>query len=370
MSAPETKKAPPAVDDFAQNARPTARGVAESLTVVRRRDEPFSSEALGSRLDLLLLPFLRDIPTLSGRVARLQSALALAADQLAPDHEVAYRHVFLAPEHEGLEQRRRVALEELQAKEPFRELKSATAVRRIEDRMLPLLANVLLDVEFHAYLEEQEPRLAARASNTSSPARPALQLVSANTTVDIEAADCRKTIVHRRHQYEALAADQRVAAIRYHARTTDPMPVDGSVKLLDDKQTYLGTLPDHYEGAVADWLVHFVHFGGPLEPGACVGVDLQVELFDKDERDPHPNITLTVDHVGINSIDLAIRLPEQKRGDAHPEARVISGAHSLPVILEKTPLSISRDGWAKIERSDLAVGLQYGIFFPGFHLYK
>ncbi len=355
------------MEDFAENACPTQQCIVGSLGILRKRPAPFSADALASRLDLLFLPFLRGIPTADQRIRRLKEALKLAAGRLARDHEIAYRHVFLEPAHQKLDERRQVALPELQELAPLKERESPATVSRMEERMLPVLADILLDLEFEQELDSEHPK--PKHIESIGPTH-AFQTLSFSASADINNDDHRKVVVHRLIRLETLLPDQRVAPIRYHHRASDPMPVKGSVKTLSDGHTYLGTLPDSQDGAVADWMIHFVALGGRKNPGDVSEIEMVAEYFDKDRNETHPYITLTADHVGVRSADLSMRLPLDKLSEATAEYRIVSNPHSNGVIIGREPLDIAEDGWVRAEFTNLLLGHLYGIFCPNVNLYK
>jgi hypothetical protein len=358
------------MEDFAENACPTPQGIVGSMAILRKEPEPFGADALTSRLDLLLLAFLRGIPTIEQRASRLQEALKLVAGRLENDHEVAYRHVFLEPAHKKLDQRRIDALQELQELVPFRELKTPAAVARIEDRMLLAVADILLDPVFERELDEKHPMPARTAPHRSLGPTHAFQPLSWSLALEIDDEDYRKMTVHRQVQLQTLLPDQRVASLRYYTRGSSSLPVDGSVKMLSQGHTYLGTLPDRLYGAVADWMTHLVHLGSRKEPGDIVNIEMSEEYFDEAASDDQPFVTLTVDHTGVSSLRLAMRLPRVKRAEATAESRITQSPHSNGVIVQQAALATAKDGWVRAEFTDLQVGLQYGIFFPDLDLYN
>lgn len=356
-------------EDFAENACPTAEGIVESLSILRKKRVPFAADALVSRLDLLFLPFLRGVPTTGKRVERLAAALNLVADRLPRDQEIAYRHVFLAPVHEGVDQRRSAALEELQAHKPLKERQTPGTVKGIEGRMLPAVANILLDPEFACELDEKLPMSTRAPTNRRPGASEAFRTLSHSLAIEIDDDDHRITRLHRLIHLEILLPDQLVVPVRYHARASNPMPVDGSMTMLSKGHTYLGTLPDTQTGSVADWMVHFIYLGTSKDPGDLVTIEMSHEIFDEECNDDNPCVTATVTR-GADSTCVAMRLPKRKWPGAAAEVRITRNAHSEGVIIERTPLPIAKDGWVRAEFTKIEVGLQYGIFFPGLELYK
>jgi hypothetical protein len=362
-------KDPPAMEDFAENARPTPQGIVGSLVLLRKHDEPFGSDALATRLDLLLLPFLRGIPTVEQRISRLQEALNMVAGLLTSEQQTVYRHIYFNPNRLALGKRRKAAFEELPKEVGFRSRETSRTASGIEERMLPDVAGILLDSEFEKELDDEHP-IARESSGSDAIPTHAFQLVSSKISVEIDNEDYRKFTFHRVVRLQALLPDQRIAAIRYHTKTSDPMPVDGSVKLLSEGHTYMGTHPDSHDGAVADWMMHFIHLGGRKEPGDTVTIEMRGELFDEAKSDRHPNVAFTVDHENVESINLAMRLPRAKLAGTAAESRVVRNPHSNSVVDARQPLTIGEDGWARVGFTNPKPGFQYGIFLPDFDLYK
>jgi hypothetical protein len=357
------------MDFFAENACPTPRGIVDSLTILRKCEKPFATEELATRLDLLFLPFLSGIETEEQRVSRLAAALELAADRLPSGYEIVYRHIFLKPEDKELGKRREKALAELGESFPSKRDNETPTIKSIEGRLLPLLAEILLDPEFEQALDSEYPKPTDETLSCLFAPTQAFQIISASLSYEIENEDCRKSILHRVHQLESLLPDQRVVGIRYHTRASNPMPVDDGVVMLSKGHTYLGAHPDSQDGAIADWILQFVYLGTRMEPGDRTWVEMRTEFFDEAKSDEHPCVTFTVDHQNIGKIDLAMRLPEDKR-EATAEYRVIKSPHSNSVVVDAGPLAVTKDGWVRVAFTDLEVGLQYGIFWPEFDLYK
>lgn len=353
--------------DFAQNPRPTIGGIADSLAILRKRRAPFATDALASRLDLLLLPFLDGISTIEERVTRLQQALKLAASSLAPEHQIVYRHVFLEPAHVQVGLRRNDAFDEIPKEVGFRTRESSATVSRIEDKLLPMLAEILLDPEFARDLDEVHPKPARVVTPAPQHAFRALKL---DLAWEINDDDYRKSVLRHVTQLEVLLPDQRVVPIRYNSDASDPSPVEGSVKVLSDEHTYLGTLPDSKDGALANWMLHFIHLGGRKEPGDLITIVMQEEFFDAERRDNHPCVTNTIDVHPITESTLSLRLPKGKIGTVKPEQQIIASPHSNAVVMERRVLPITNDRWVRAEFTDLKVGFQYGIYLPKFDLYK
>ena len=225
MAAIESANDRQLTGNFVQTARPTQRGIVDSLAgILRRCDVPFADDALASRLDLLLLPFLRDIPTAQERVTRLQQALTLASGRLSRDYEIVYRHIFLKPAHSVVTDRRKAALEELQEHPSLSERQTVGTVKGLEQRMLQTLANILLDPEFEQQLDDEHPRPSEPATSSIT-AQHAFKMLSANVSVEINSEDYRKCVVRQLRRLETSVPDQRVAMIRFRSLSSDPMPV-------------------------------------------------------------------------------------------------------------------------------------------------
>lgn len=353
--------------DFAQNARPTIGGIADSLAILRKRRAPFAADALASRLDLLLLPFLDDLPTIEERVTRLRQALTLAADSLAVEHQIVYRHVFLEPAHAQIGLRRNDAFDEMPKQVGFRTRESSATVSRIEDKMLPALAELLLDPEFEQDLDDAHPK--SERITRLAHLHATRHLVS-SLSWEIDDDDHRKAVLRRELELEVLVPDQRVAALRYNTNTSDPLPVKNSVEMFSAEHTYLGSLPDSKDGAVASWMLHFIHLGARKEPGDIVKIEMQEAYFDEKRHDNRPCVTNTVDDHPAKEVAVAMRLPKSKIRTAKPERQVIASPHSNAVVVHREPLPIDRDGWIRAVFTDLKIGFQYGIYLPGFDLYK
>jgi hypothetical protein len=370
MSLSATQNSRQYTDDFAQNARPTTAGIVDSLEMLRKRTAPFADAELASRLDLLLLPFLRGIPTLEQRVSRLQQALRLAADRLSRDYEIIYRHVFLEPAHHGVEKRREAALQELSGHETLSERATTGAVKSIEDRLTKVLADTLLDPEFERLLDTEHAIL--RPQQTVLPEIPsiAFQPLDFRYRLEIDDDDHRKFRVFRELSMENLLPDQRVAVVRYHLRMANPFPVADSVKVLSEHHRYIGTLRETYLAAVGDWMMHFIDLGERREPGETVTIVITDEYFDDQHGEREPSLAITANHQGTGIISLSFRLPKAKRDNVKAEARIVRSPHSDRAVVSRKPLTISQDGWVTTEFTGFEPNHQYGIFFPGLDLYK
>lgn len=355
------------MDLFAENARPTSEGIVGSLAILRKPVKPFAEEELATRLDLLLLPFLSGIQTEEERVSRLGLALKLAADRLPPAYEVVYRHVFLDPTEEEIGERRTKAVAELGERFPSRRGNETPSVKSIEGRLLPLLAEILLDPEFEHDLDNEYPKPVSVDTDLFTHA---FQLLSVSLSFEIDRDDYRKSVYRKVTRLEALVPDQRVATIRYHTRASNPMPVKGSVVMLSEGHTYLGTLPDSQEGDIADWMDQFIHLGGRKEPGDKVEIDMRQEFFDEAKSDTRPCVTFTLDQECAGCVNLALRLPLDMKPGTKAESRIVRSPHSKSVTLKRKSLTIEEDGWVRAEFTELQSGLQYGIFLPNFNLYK
>jgi hypothetical protein len=69
----------------------------------------------------------------------------------------------------------------------------------------------------------------------------------------------------------------------------------------------------------------------------------------------------------LDEVHLAIRVPSGKVAGANPEARIVDASD---VVFDQWPLPIDPDGWVTEDFTNLEMGFQYGIFFPGLNLYK
>lgn len=359
------------MEDFAQIARPTPEGVEGSLGLLRRRPVPFAEAELTSRLDLLFLPFLKGIPTAAQRVARLQTALRLAASHLSPEREIVYRHVFLEPGDPEVEKRLRQACDEINEGRSGEAQVETSAARRIGDRMLPVLAKLLLDPDFENELDEQHPLARAATARLLSDPVDAFELVTYKCEVSVDDTDLRKQEEHRTLRMRLLLPHQRVIGFRYYNRCSPPTPVKDGVTMLSEGHTYLGTLPETLTGSPADyWWMHFIHLGERKEPGDEVEIEMRERYFDKDMRDNHPHLTVLVRFESLQTVNLAVRLPTQRRDDATPVARVVKDPYDANILVDTWEIEPSDDGWVRQEFVDCKVGLQYGIFFDDFDLYN
>jgi hypothetical protein len=356
-------------DDFAANACPTVEGIVDSLSLLRKRPVPYSDANLASRLDLLLLPFLRGLPSLDQRVRRLQLALGVAADRLTRDYEIVHRHVFLKPASHPVDERRKAALRELQEHESLGERTTSGTVKGLEDRMLPVFAEILLDPEFENQLDAEHP-ISRRGSNPLTSLSSSFRPIAHHMKIEIDDDDHRKIRLFRELKREILVPDQRVAIIRFHTRTSDP--IEDSVKVLSDGHSYIGTRPDRQSAAVGDWMMHFIDLGGRKGPGDEITVTMSEGFFDEQLGERHPTIWMTANHTGTANISLGLRLPKAKRIGAKAEFRIVRNPHSDSDILKREPIAVTRDGWAKVEFPSIGMRMNhlYGIFFPDLDIYE
>jgi hypothetical protein len=354
-------------DDFQDIACPTPPGIEASLRLLRRADEPFSDTNLADRRDLLFLPFLRDIATVEQRIDRLKVALELATDHLpSRAYEVVYRGIFLEPRG-SLSDRRKALLAELARLFPEKQDNESPSVKGAEERMISKLTQILLNPEFEMHLDEVHPK--PRRISTATPLHAFRSLIT-DFACEIDDSDYRRMKVLRSNTLEILLPDQLVAPIRYNTDASNPLPVKDTVEVLSAGHTYLGTLPDRKDGAVASWMLQFVHLGTRKDPGDVITIDMRQEFFDEDQNEPHFCVTLTIDIHPLSRGVVSMRLPEGKLGEAKPERRAIANPHSNATIVEREALPIDGDGWIRTEFTDLKLGHQYGIYLRDFDLYK
>jgi hypothetical protein len=353
--------------DFQEIACPTQTGIEASLKLLRRAGEPFSAASLADRRDLLFLPFLRDLVTPEQRVDRLKDALKLAADCLPQrTYEVVYRGIFLEPKG-SVSDRRSTVLKELGKLFPDRRDNETPSVKSIEERLVPKLASLLLDPKFARDLDCGHPKPERTTPITLSQA---FRTLTSTLSWEINDDDPRKSVVRREMQIEILVPDQQVVPVRYNFEGSDPLPVKDGVELLSDGHTYLGTLPDSKDGAVTKWMLHFIHIGARKDPGDIVTIKTQEKYFDKERHDSRPCVTFTVDTDQIDGTAVSLRLPKSKLKVAKPVRQIIARPHANAVVVERDALPVTKDGWITTEFTDLKIGFQYGIYLPGFDLYK
>ena len=146
---------------------------------------------------------------------------------------------------------------------------------------------------------------------------------------------------------------------------------------MNREHTYLGALPDAIEGSPIDWWMHFVHLGRRRQPGNEVAVEMVALYLDQAEGNRNPFVAMTVRFESLQTIDLGLRLPANKRKDAKPVARVIKDPFSQEpettngqAVDKEWPLEVLADGWIRCEFGKLSLGQQYGIFLPVFDLYN
>jgi hypothetical protein len=328
--------------------------------------DPHKAETLSVRRDLLFLPFLRDITTLEQRASRLRAALELAADRLPNRaYETVYRGIFLEPVG-NVSDRREAVLKELARLFADKQDNQSPTVKSIEERLVPALVKVLLDPDFARDLDREHPKPDCTVPVTLSHAFRAL---TSSIAWEIDEDDHRKSVLRRDMQLEILVPDQLVLPIRYNIEGSDPSPVKDSMEL-HDGHTYLGTLPDKKDGAVAKWMLHFIHLGSRKDPGDVVTIKTQAAFFDKERHDSRPCVTFTVDTHPIDGVSLSLRLPKSKVKTAKPVRQIIAKPHANAVVVKRAPLPIAKDGWITIEFTDLKIGFQYGIYLPDFDLYR
>lgn len=359
----------PETDFFAQNACPPAAGVIDSLELLRKRAAPFSGAELATRFDLLLLPFLRGLPSVQQRVERLQQALHVAADRLPRDYEIVFRHLFLRPTSVKVEERREAALAELNDRKRHSDRTTTNAVKSLEERVVKLVAETLIAEDFELDLDEAHPiERPLQVGMAAIPAR-AFRPLDFRYTLEIDDDDHRRFRVFREISRELLLPDQRVAVIRYYVRMGHPYPVEGTVKVLSDGHTYIGTLADTQTAAVGDWMMHFIDLGERKSPGDTITITMTDELLDDQHGEREPSLAITTDDHGTGNISLALRLPKGKRTNVKPEARVVRNPHADSVTVSRKPLEVGRDGWIETEFSGYSENHQYGIFLPGLDIY-
>jgi hypothetical protein len=355
------------MDDFAQNACPTKRGIAESLAILRKHPRPFSAEALESRLDLLLLPFLRGVPTSDERVAHLQTALTQAADELSREHQLVYRYVFLDPAHERIGERRTAVFKVLPKAVGFRTRESPATVSRMEDRMLPILAEILLNPEFAEGLDIPRPEPHGAGRQPSYEADKAYEIIYSRAAIEIDDKDPRRHTSRRTMGVRMLVPDQRVVGIRFAKPSSDPEDGEHGVTLTDPSHTYLGTFPDTPPEGTRNWFIHLIDLGERKRPKDMVEVEISVQHFDETGIEPDLYLVFENHYDTLREVELAIRVPSNKIAEAKPETRIseVSG-----IVILKEPAEIEPDRWVRAHFGDLKVGRQYGIFFPGLSLYS
>ncbi len=119
-------------------------------------------------------------------------------------------------------------------------------------------------------------------------------------------------------------------------------------------------------------MMHFIDLGERKGPGDEVTIAISEELFDKGLAERHPTLWMTANHAGIMDLSLAVQLPKTKRAGAKAEFRIVRNPHSDSEILKREPITITRDGWAKVEFPSLETKLNhvYGIFFPDLDIYE
>ena len=142
------------------------------------------------------------------------------------------------------------------------------------------------------------------------------------------------------------------------------------MKALSEGHTYLGTFPDIQAGAVPSWMVGLVHLGARKDVGDTVDVETTAEFFDEGEHDDNPFVSFMIDQTSVHDLHLAIRLPVERRHDLAAEARAVETPQTNPSIIDRWPVPIEDDGWAREDFTALKAGLMYAIVFPGLHLYR
>jgi hypothetical protein len=359
------------MEEFAQNTSPTAQGVRESLEILRKSHEPLGQNALSTRLDLLLLPFLRGIPTLEERVARLKTGLDFVATELSAEDQIIYRHVFREPTSKNVGPRRRDAAAEIsQGRDPEKQIEEP-AVRGKEKGMLGRVARELLDPNFEEQLDEQHP--VARDTSNAEMAYPedAFEMSSYSWDFIIDEDDPRKQIDRRVMQLQMTLPHQRVFGLRYYNDRVPPQPVEDGVTVDDAEQTYLGTFLDPIEGTSSGWWMHLFHLGQLKPPGEEVQVATTEQYFDEGEGEKKPHVTVAVRFDTLKTINLGIWVPTRFRHSVKAEARVVSDPYyGRHLVGSPWKLDVDDDGWVREEFTDCQKGLQYGIYLRNINIYK
>jgi hypothetical protein len=237
--------------------------------------------------------------------------------------------------------------------------------------MYKSLADTLLDPDFAALLDEKYP-VDRRNSSQSIPTYPpeAYDLLEYDWNLVISDDDPRKHRECLKVKVRMTLPHQRVLGLRYHSDRAPGTPEDDGVTLADPHQSYLGTFADPLEGSPSRWWMHFIHLGGRMPLGAEVAVEMQGQYFDKGEGESNPYLARLVRSPAQRSLVLAIRLPRERASDVEPRARIVRDPYDQRELVDEWPLAISSEGWVREDFSDLEIHMQYGIFLPGFDLYK
>jgi hypothetical protein len=357
------------VDAFAQNVRPTEQGVREALEIVRKLREPFAQNALAQRLDLLMLPFLRGIPTTKQRVARLQTALEFAADEFTAEDRIVYRHVFQESVYKDVGKRHMAAAAEINEHRPPDLQVQSGSLRRKEERLLKQLPVLLFAPSFEERLDEQYPL--ERDTASAEPVYPedTYERLFYSWDIDIDEDDPRKHTDHRLIKLRTVLPHQRIFGLRHFSNRVPATPIENGVSLDDPDQKYLGTFSDSIEGTPIGWFMHFFHVGLKL-PGEEWEIKTHEEYLDEGDGERHPHILIVARFATHEAIRLGLRVPKRFRDRAKIEARVLRHPLHSPNTLKRWELEIDQDGWARYEFPDCIQGLGYGIYLRNVDIYK
>lgn len=355
---------------FEENVRPTAHAVAQIFGLLCKEKRPLSLDALSVYLDLMLLPCLNGLASVEARAERLRFALDVASQELTNEHQLLYRRALAEPDSHPPHKRWGSISDAVNALPSRRDNPIVEGtVRKNAQKMFELLAKTLVDPNFAVQLDEDHPveRTDSPQSTSASPAD-AYELLEYAWELDISADDPRLHLEHRKMKARMTLPHQRVLGLRYY---TDRVPgAPDSVTIVDSRQKYLDTFPDPLEGAPSKWWMHFVHLGERKALGAEVTVEMHERYLDAGEGEQNPYLARLIRSEAQRSLILAIRLPLDRVGDTKPEARVIRDPYDQPEPVDKWTLDVSKDGWVRESFKNLQTHLQYGIFLPGFGIYK
>lgn len=350
--------------DFEDLARPTPRGLAASITLLRKNAEPFSAQALADRRDLLFLPFLKGIATEESRIEGLKAALALAADRLPGHYELVYRMIFLEPPGEGkLSDRRDTTLTELKKRYPSKVDNETTAVKGIEDRLIPALVKILLDPAFAEIYAEADGVSPQSIPISHSDDLPDLIKKRYCWAIDFDSDRERHQIGHKIVLLEARREAQVVFIDRYY--TTGSRPTPESVEAIGDraKHKWLNAFTERrpLRAGGGGWSHNIFYLGQTLEDGETRSVGWREVFWDKDGVfSPFIAFNATP---GLESLSLAIRLPKCHQ-TCQAQARVTRDPMHKRRPVAEWECVPDANGWCIERFSDLQTGFEYGIYFP------
>jgi hypothetical protein len=328
----------------------------DSFKAIRKEHNPLAPKHHAKQYALLLTPFAQLIEPFEQRAHYLRAAVKLALAHLSEHDRIALGSVLLR-ESGRLSNARQQAFDALAAAEGYRGT-SPKSVENSENAILMKLAEILGSEGF----ADEFARTQTLHPRPNSAPLPQPGIVPLRWCWAIDFVSLTRVVWHKAVKLRAVLPEQRMLEHRYHDELAGKpnKPIDVFTK----GHSYHGTVPDTAMGRPG-WWVDFIYFGHMLAVGETARVAWKAE-FAKAE----PFLALTPTHQDTKELYLAIRMPPGFRH--HPaSAETFADPYNSRILIgEPEEVNPGRDGWVVKHYTNLALGLQYGLYFYGLDFYN